>query len=551
MKNKKSKPLIILAAILLVLLYVFVNSVNLNPLYAEGAIFWAVLISAACLLWVVVTFWEFISTRMNEQVPHGSGILYLFSGLSVPKTVFVIAALPWLYIAVMSVIATPIISSNAYRNQLGETETRTFSSDIQVVDTTQLPIVDADLALKLADKKLGEKPSLGSQVMLGEPTLQMVDGNLTWAVPLHHSGFFKWLANMSGAPGYVTVSATNVNDVKYVEQYKIKYQPNSFLLDDLLRHARFSGSLFEGLTDYSFELDDTGKPYWVISTYKNTAGFALPEAKGVMLVDAGSGEIQQYAMDNIPDWVDRVQPEDFIIRQINNRGEYIHGIFNFSNKDKYRASRGSAIVYNEGECYLVTCVTSVGTDESAIGFMMVDMVTKQSHLYEMAGATESSAQRSAEGKVQHLGYGASFPIIINVSGQPSYFMTLKDKEGLIKQYALVSVVNYSTVGTGETVAQAMTDYQKALSNDSSVNIENDLEVLELSGTVNRIASEFNGDTTVYKLILNERPGKIFTIDAVMSEQLALTAKDDRVKLSYRDSELNTLLCTAFENLTIK
>ncbi|MEG2073483.1 MAG: hypothetical protein RRY54_01820, partial [Angelakisella sp.] len=309
--------------------------------------------------------------------------------------------------------------------------------------------------------------------------------------------------------------------------------------------------LFEGLTDYSFELDDTGKPYWVISTYKNTAGFALPEAKGVMLVDAGSGEIQQYAMDSIPDWVDRVQPEDFIIRQINNRGEYIHGIFNFSNKDKYRASRGSAIVYNEGECYLVTCVTSVGTDESAIGFMMVDMVTKQSHLYEMAGATESSAQRSAEGKVQHLGYGASFPIIINVSGQPSYFMTLKDKEGLIKQYALVSVVNYSTVGTGETVAQAMTDYQKALSNDSSVNIENDIEVLELSGTVNRIASEFNGDTTVYKLILNERPGKIFTIDAVMSEQLALTAKDDRVKLSYRDSELNTLLCTAFENLTIK
>ncbi|MEG2073484.1 MAG: hypothetical protein RRY54_01825, partial [Angelakisella sp.] len=214
MKNKKSKPLIILAAILLVLLYVFVNSVNLNPLYAEGAIFWAVLISAACLLWVVVTFWEFISTRMNEQVPHGSGILYLFSGLSVPKTVFVIAALPWLYIAVMSVIATPIISANAYRNQLGETETRTFSSDIQVVDTTQLPIVDADLALKLADKKLGEKPSLGSQVMLGEPTLQMVDGNLTWAVPLHHSGFFKWLANMSGAPGYVTDSPTKDNDEK-------------------------------------------------------------------------------------------------------------------------------------------------------------------------------------------------------------------------------------------------------------------------------------------------------------------------------------------------
>lgn len=268
MKIKKSKPLMILLAVLLIALYVFVNSVNLNPLYAEGAFFWAVLVSAACLLWVVVTFWEFISARMNEQPQQNGpgGLLYLFSGLRVPKLVFVIAAIPWVYIAVMTVIATPLISYNAYRNQLGATETRVFSSDIQVVDTTQLPIVDADLALKLADKKLGEKPSLGSQVMLGEPTLQMVDGNLTWAVPLHHSGFFKWLANMSGTPGYVTVSATNVNDVNYVEDYRIKYQPNSFLLDDLLRHARFTGNLFQGLTDYSFELDDTGKPYWVIST---------------------------------------------------------------------------------------------------------------------------------------------------------------------------------------------------------------------------------------------------------------------------------------------
>ncbi|MEG0542383.1 MAG: hypothetical protein RR528_08640, partial [Angelakisella sp.] len=407
------------------------------------------------------------------------------------------------------------------------------------------------LALKLADKKLGEKPSLGSQVMLGEPTLQMVAGNLTWAVPLHHSGLFKWLTNMEGTPGYVTVSATNVNDVKYVEDYRIKYQPNSFLLDDLLRHARFSGGLFNGLTDYSFELDDTGKPYWVISTYKNTAGFALPEATGVMLVDAGSGAIQKHTMDNIPDWVDRVQPEDFIIRQIDNRGEYVHGIFNFANKDKYRASRGSAIVYNEGECYLLTCITSVGTDESAIGFMMVDMVTKKSHLYEMSGATESSAQRSAEGKVQHLGYRASFPIIINVSGQPTYFMTLKDKEGLIKQYALVSVVNYSTVGTGETVAQAMSDYHKALSNDSSVNIGGELQTIEVIGTVSRIASEFNGDTTVYKLMLTEYPRKIFLAEAGTSNHLALTQVGDKVKLSYRESDLEAVLCTTFENQTIR
>ena len=195
------------------------------------------------------------------------------------------------------------------------------------------------------------------------------------------------------------------------------------LFDDLLRHTRFSGGLFNGITDYSFELNDDGKPYWVVTTYSNKIGFGLPEATGVLLVDASTGRIERYTVETVPEWVDRVQPEQFIIQQINNRGEYVRGIFNFANKDKYKASRGQAIIYNDGNCYLMTCVTSVGSDESSIGFMLVDMVSKESFLYEMAGATEYSAQRSAEGKVQHLGYKASSPIIINISGQPTYFMT--------------------------------------------------------------------------------------------------------------------------------
>lgn len=146
--------------------------------------------------------------------------------------------------------------------------------------------------------------------------------------------------------------------------------------------------------------------------------------------------------------MDRVQPEDFVIEQITNRGNYVHGIFNFANKDKYRPSDGHNIVYNNGECYLFTGLTSVGADDSAIGFIMVDMVTKEPIMYEMSGATEEAGQLSAQGRVQDLGYQASFPIILNIDSQPTYFMTLNDDIGLIKQYAFVSVTNYSTVGTG-------------------------------------------------------------------------------------------------------
>lgn len=88
----------------------------------------------------------------------------------------------------------------AYRDQLGEPIVKKFSSEIQVVDTNQIPVVDRALAIKLADKKLGEKPSLGSQVYIGEPVIQMVNDKLVWVVPLHHSGVFKWLTNMSGTP---------------------------------------------------------------------------------------------------------------------------------------------------------------------------------------------------------------------------------------------------------------------------------------------------------------------------------------------------------------
>ena len=544
-KLKKSKVLSFLVLAIVVALYAFVNSPNLNPLYGEGAFFWAVVITACVVLWCFLTIGE-IFVQHASQVEGVPSV----PRLKLPKSALAIILIPWLYVAVMVVFSTPLVSINQYRSQLGDPEVKTFSSDMQVVDINKLPIVDKELAKKLADKKLGEKPSLGSQVVLGTPTIQQVNGELVWVVPLHHSGFFKWLTNMEGTPGYVVVSATNVNDVTYVEDYKIKYQPNCYLFDDLLRHTRFSAALFDGITDYSFELDDSGRPYWVITTYKNTAGFALPEATGAILVDATTGEANQYTIADVPSWVDRVQPEDILMQQINNKGEYVHGVFNFANKDKYEASRGDSIIYNGGRCYLFTGLTSVGSDESAIGFMMIDMVTKQPYMYQMAGATEYAAQQSAEGKVQHLGYRASFPLIINVSGQPTYFMPLKDKEGLIKQFAMVSVTNYSIVGTGETVPQAIADYQRGLTSQGAGNSDMTIETVKFTGTVQRIASETTSSDTSYKIILEQKPGIIFVLPASLSDQLALTMPGDRITVEFMDTGDSVQRCTSFINTTI-
>ena len=544
---KKKKAWIFLVITLLVLLYVFVEAPTLSPLYLDGAIFWAVLITIYVGLNALMKIGEcsFDAEKTQPgQVPFSFSARQKF-----PKLSAVIIAVPWILIVVVMILCSVFFQWKAYRDQLGEPEIKKFDNEVQAIDVAQIPIVDENLALQLAQKKLGERPALGSQVALYSATIQMVDGELVWVVPLYHSGFFKWLTNLSGTPGYIVVSATNTNDVRYVEGYKIKYHPGSYLLFDITRKVRFGPGLMTGITDYSFELDDEGQPYWAISTYKNSRGFSLPEADGIILLNATTGQMDRYGMDEVPEWVDRVQPEDFVLAQIANRGNYVHGIFNFANKDKYRPSEGHNIVYNNGRCYLFTGLTSVGADDSAIGFIMVDMVTKEPIMYEMSGATEEAAQRSAEGRVQDLKYRATFPIILNIDSQPTYFMTLKDNIGLIKQYAFVSVTNYSTVGTGESVSAAMRDYENKLRSDGVTTIGKLGGVVEqLEGTILRISGEYSGGNTVYKFLLSEKPDILFIAESTAGAELALTQPNDKIQVEYSLSSDGTAEVTSFDNL---
>ena len=289
----------------------------------------------------------------------------------------------------------------------------------------------------------------------------------------------------------------------------------------------------------------------MLTTYKNTVGFSLPEANGVQIIDAGTGKSKWYSIADVPAWVDRVQPADFIMNQINNQGQYVHGIFNFSNKDKFEAAGGYAIVYNKNRCYLFTDLTSVGSDESVIGFLMVDMVTKKVNLYQMSGATEYAAQQSAQGKFQNYQYTASFPLITNVDGQPTYFMTLKDNAGLIKQYAFVSVQSYSTLGSGQTIQVAINDYEGALEaagGGSASQTGN--KTLTLEGTVERIAPEQESGNTVYMFILSGKPDVIFTASYDLNKELSLTREGDKVKVTYVDSKGPIEQANSFDNESI-
>lgn len=453
------------------------------------------------------------------------------------------------------IIGSSVFNSTTKYEQLGTITEKNYTDEIAPIDLTQIPYVDTELARKLGDKKLGEDPTLGSQVTLGDFTMQQVNGKLVLVAPLVHTGFFKYNANKSGTPGYIVVFATNPQDVKLVQKLndqdiKIKYQIDAFFNEDLKRHVRNSGFTSEGLTDFSFELDDNGSPYWVITTYENTTFFGTSEATGTIIVDAMSGKCEKFSIADSPAWVDIIQPKEFVAEQIDNYGSLVHGWWNPSDEGKIKATEGMSTIYNNGHCYYYTGLTSFGSDDSTIGFMLVDSRTKEAIKYAMSGAHENAAMRSAEGKVPDLGYIATYPLPVNIDGVPTYFMTLKDAEGLVKMFAFVNINDYGTLGVGDSIIQTKKNYSAAyLSGGNAFAFSSEAFSYNIEGIIDRIAYKVEDGSTIYTFTLQGND-LLFLAPSTLTEELTLTQKGDNINLSYVDEKNLSVIVSAFDNLLI-
>ena len=458
------------------------------------------------------------------------------------------------------VTSSPILHAKAYRNLIGEVKTSKFEKDVSPVSLGEIRLVDEDMALKLGDKKLGEDPALGSVAKLGTFNIQSVKGKLYWVAPLVHRDIIKWITSLDGTSGYVMVSASNPQDVRLVQNIdnnpiKIVYQPDAYFLQDLHRHMYLKGIVNIGMTDFSFEIDDEGHPYWVTTLYEHKIGYSGADAVGVATVNASTGETKRYSIKDAPKWIDRIQPENFVVDQINDWGLYVKGFLNsvISEEGVLVPTQGTSLVYgNDGKAYWYTGITSAGGDESTIGFMLVDTRTKEAKLYKQPGATETAAMTSAEGKVQEKNYQATFPVMYNILGKPTYVMSLKDKAGLVKMVAFVSVEDYSVLGLGETKEDALRSYREALSSKgNSIKIENDETQQTTEGTVTRINQEVENGNTFYYLTIDSDTSKIFRATSKTSSELPLTQVGDKVKLSYQKGEKGLVDITEFDNLNIQ
>lgn len=413
-----------------------------------------------------------------------------------------------------------------------------FTTDVSELSMSQIPVVDKDTASRLGSRKLGEMSELVSQFEIENNYTQInYKGTPYRVTPLSYADPIKWFYNMKkGLPAYITVNmVTQQTDLVWLEE-GMKYSPGEYFFRNIYRHLRFNypTKMFETV---SFEIDDEGTPYWVAPTITYRIGWwSGKDIEGAILVNAITGECNYYDKENVPEWIDQLYDSDLIITQLDDNGRFQNGYINsiFGQKNVRRTTYGYNYLAIADDVYLYTGMSSVTADQSNIGFVLVNLRTKETKFYTVPGATETSAMASAQGQVQHLKYTATFPLLLNISDRPTYFISLKDDAGLVKMYAFVDVEQYQIVGTGQTIDEARKTYRTAL-NLEDVEIKDSVDTMEKSGTVDSIADVVISGNTCYYFTLKGSQD-VYAALVSVEQKLPFLKAGDQITFTYTEDE---------------
>ncbi len=513
---------------IIILLFALINEVPLNIRYT-----FQLFIISAFVMYI------YVDKRLQNKV-----ITY-DDPKKIIKKFNKVAVIAFIIVFLSVFASSPVIFASKYYKLLGETKEADFTKEYEEISVEELPIVDLAYAKQLGDKKIGEVKGLGSEFEVGNYTDIVVNGRQALVAPLEYRGVIKWLNNRkTGVPGYIYIDKIT-GEVSYVNEIEgakigMKYVNSAYLFDNLDRRAYLFGSMFSVLEKPFFELDDEMNPYFIIPKLKPqifiNGGLDVFE---IIVIDAQTGEDKTYGVDDAPEWIDNVFPAELITEQINYWGRYENGFFNsiLGQKNLVETTKGTRHVLQQEDLNIYTGLTSLGADESTVGFMFVDVSTKEATYFAESGATETAAMSSAEGKVQNLGYYATFPIPTLIANQPTFFITLKDQKGLIKMYSFVNINDYTKVAVGETPTEARNEYIKLFSKDVG---EVETERIE-NAVVERIGYYTLDETTIYfiKFVNDEN---IYEVELAVSSELVLTKAGDSINFSH----LATII-TDFDN----
>ncbi len=477
---------------------------------------------------------------------QGEGAKGYFSFVKKQCTIPFFLVVGLMIVAVVGGVSSWVVFRAGSYQKLLTVESGDFTAEIAEVSYDRIPMLDKDSAEKLGDRKLGELSDMVSQFEVAEDYTQInYHGRPVRVTPLRYGDLIKWFNNRSaGLPAYLIIDMVDQSvDVVRLEE-GMKYTTAEHFSRNLYRHLRFHYPTFM-FEEPVFEIDEDGTPYWVCAKKEKTIGlFGGTDNNGAVLVNAITGESEY--LPEPPEWVDHVYSAELIIEQYDYYGMYHNGFINsiLGQRDVTVTTEGYNYIAEGDDVYLYTGVTSVGGDESNVGFLLSNQRTKETKYYPCAGATEYSAMDSAEGQVQHLKYNATFPLLLNVAEQPTYFMALKDASELVKMYAMVNVSQYQIVATGATVAECELNYrqmlrQNNLISDEQTEIEQpiDREIRTIEGTIAELRSAVVEGNSVYFLRFAGESEFTVRMSAASVAYAPLLDAGDRVRVEYYEDEV--------------
>ena len=528
--KKLLKPFMVLAAIAAAFVYYYVTIPAVN-IHSAG--FWFFLIGALAAVTGVVALYKIVKTK-TEIVELGQSKLIktMLGAVIASVAVFMIGSL----------LSSEIINAKKYQ-QLMQVEDGDFATEIAPADFSSVPLLDKNSARLLGNRKMGTMVDMVSQFEVSPLYTQInYQGRPVRVSPLVYASPIKWIANQAaGIPAYIMIdmATQDTECVRLEEGQYIKYSTAEYFNRNIYRHLRFNYPTYI-FDELSFEIDDEGTPYWICPVKQFNVGLFGGQTIGkVVLCNAVTGATTCYDIEDAPTWIDHVYSADLLIKLYDYHGVLKNGYLNslLSQKGCLMTTDGYNYIVKDDDVWVYTGVTSVSGDESNVGFVLMNQRTMESRYYACPGAEEYSAMDSAQGQVQHLGYTATFPLLLNVSGEPTYFMALKDDAGLVKMYAMVNIAKYQNVAIGDTVAECVKDYQGLLkqSGISSTGTEAGLEVKAVIEKISPVVIEGNSH---YYLSLTGRK-EIFDVDVSVYPEIVTYDAGDTIRLTYFEG---TKLC---------
>ncbi len=529
MKKTKLKIIAVLAVVILAAGYYYAALPALN---LHSSDLWMFLI---ILMLFVAAVYIFRKRPTRYELKKLKGFQVIIGILLLLVLVYLIGSL----------LSSPIVNAKKYQKLL-DVKDGEFTKDIEELSFDQIPLLDRDSATILGNRKMGSMVDMVSQFEVDDLYSQINYQNRPVRVsPLRYANLIKWFTNMrEGIPAYIQIDMATQNTELVKLGEGMKYTTSDHFNRNIYRHLRFRYPTYI-FNELSFEIDDDGVPYWICPVRKYNIGlFGGITVGRVVLCNAVTGETQDYPIEEVPEWIDRAYSADLLVELYDYYGTLKHGYFNsiLGQKDCLMTTNGYNYLAIDDDVWVYTGVTSVSGDQSNVGFVLMNQRTMETKFYAIEGATETSAMSSAEGQVQNLKYQATFPLLLNISGEPTYFIALKDDAGLVKKYAMVNVQKYQIVAIGDTVSACEENYTDLMYENGIKTVAEDTrEVEKITAPISRIAQGVIDGNSHYFIML-EGSDDIFDISIV--EYISIIGYDvgDRVTIEYKEGEeINTVL----------